>query len=160
MRWQIESRLRREVKFKWIEGSKLIVRNGMTGATGNIYCGLQTRQVEVRTLDEILEGVHPILIKIDVEGYEPEVITGAQRTLQNPSLLALQIETVNKYIKGEVEAAGFHQASYDPFMRHISLSRENSLGAPSNNYLFIRDLDVCADRVAAAARRSVAGHSI
>ena len=39
-RWQIESRLRREVEFKWVEGSKLIVRNGMTGATGNVYCGL------------------------------------------------------------------------------------------------------------------------
>ena len=39
-RWQIESRLRSEVEFDWIEGSKLVVRNGMTGATGNIYCGL------------------------------------------------------------------------------------------------------------------------
>ena len=26
--------------FDWIEGSKLAARNGMTGATGNIYCGL------------------------------------------------------------------------------------------------------------------------
>lgn len=39
-RWQIESRLRDEVVFDWIEGSKLVARNGMTGATGNIYCGL------------------------------------------------------------------------------------------------------------------------
>lgn len=39
-RWQIESRLRKEVVFDWIGGSKLIVRSGMTGATGNIYCGL------------------------------------------------------------------------------------------------------------------------
>ena len=28
------------MEFQWIKGSKLIVRNGMTGATGNIYCGL------------------------------------------------------------------------------------------------------------------------
>jgi hypothetical protein len=40
IRWQIESRLRPEVEFTWIEGSKLVVRNGMTGATGNIHCGL------------------------------------------------------------------------------------------------------------------------
>ena len=32
--------MRSEVEFPWIEGSKLIVRNGMAGATGNIYCGL------------------------------------------------------------------------------------------------------------------------
>jgi len=39
-RWQVESRLRDEVIFNWIDGSKLAARNGMTGATGNIYCGL------------------------------------------------------------------------------------------------------------------------
>ena len=39
-RWQIESRLNKEVEFKWIAGTKLIIRNGMTGATGNVYCGL------------------------------------------------------------------------------------------------------------------------
>jgi hypothetical protein len=39
-RWQVESRLRNEVVFEWIEGSRLVARNGMTGATGNIYCGL------------------------------------------------------------------------------------------------------------------------
>src|SRR5437867_8815488 len=38
--WQIASRLRPEIEFEWIEGAKLIVTRGMTGATGNIYCGL------------------------------------------------------------------------------------------------------------------------
>src|SRR5215813_7657661 len=38
--WQIASRLRTEIEFEWIEGAKLVVSRGMTGATGNIYCGL------------------------------------------------------------------------------------------------------------------------
>ena len=38
--WQIASRLHAEFEFEWIEGAKLIVSRGMTGATGNIYCGL------------------------------------------------------------------------------------------------------------------------
>jgi FkbM family methyltransferase len=38
--WQVRSRVYRETEFHWIGGSKLIVRRGMTGATGNIYCGL------------------------------------------------------------------------------------------------------------------------
>jgi hypothetical protein len=38
--WQIASRLRAEIEFEWIEGAKLIVSRGMTGATGNMYCGL------------------------------------------------------------------------------------------------------------------------
>ena len=38
--WQIRSRLQDEVIFPWIEGQKLVVTKGMTGATGNIYAGL------------------------------------------------------------------------------------------------------------------------
>jgi FkbM family methyltransferase len=39
-RWQIESRLRREVIVPWVDGIRLAARRGMTGATGNIYAGL------------------------------------------------------------------------------------------------------------------------
>src|ERR1700739_1067728 len=38
--WQLTSRLHAEIEFDWIEGAKLLVSRGMTGATGNIYCGL------------------------------------------------------------------------------------------------------------------------
>ena len=34
------SDLRTEIEFRWIEEARLNVRRGMTGATGNIYCGL------------------------------------------------------------------------------------------------------------------------
>ena len=40
VRWQLLSRMKREVEVPWIDGARLIVRRGMTGATGNIYCGL------------------------------------------------------------------------------------------------------------------------
>jgi FkbM family methyltransferase len=39
-RWQVESRLRSEVVVPWVAGTRLAVRRGMHGATGNIYCGL------------------------------------------------------------------------------------------------------------------------
>jgi FkbM family methyltransferase len=39
-RWQIASRLRREVIVPWVGGMRLAARRGMTGATGNIYAGL------------------------------------------------------------------------------------------------------------------------
>ena len=39
-KWQVQSRLQDEVIVDWIGGAKLAVRRGMTGATGNIYCGL------------------------------------------------------------------------------------------------------------------------
>ena len=40
-RWQVRSRLGRgPIAVPWIGGSTLIVDRGMTGATGNVYCGL------------------------------------------------------------------------------------------------------------------------
>ena len=40
IRWQIRSRLQQEVLVPWVNGQRLAVRRGMTGATGNIYAGL------------------------------------------------------------------------------------------------------------------------
>lgn len=39
-RWQVRSRLRPEVVVPWIGPTRLLVRRGMAGATGNVYCGL------------------------------------------------------------------------------------------------------------------------
>ena len=39
--WQLRSRTRGEVLLDWVGGQKLALRNGMRGATGNIYVGLQ-----------------------------------------------------------------------------------------------------------------------
>jgi FkbM family methyltransferase len=38
--WQMRSRIRSEILVQWIEGQRLAVQHGMTGATGNIYLGL------------------------------------------------------------------------------------------------------------------------
>ena len=38
--WRIVSTINKEIYFKWVGGNTLIVSRGMTGATGNIYCGL------------------------------------------------------------------------------------------------------------------------
>ena len=42
--WQIISRLKSVVRVKFATKSALVVRKGMTGATGNIYCGLHEFQ--------------------------------------------------------------------------------------------------------------------
>lgn len=38
--WAVRSRLSRELTLPWIAGQRLVVRSGMTGATGNLYLGL------------------------------------------------------------------------------------------------------------------------
>lgn len=259
-RWQIESRLRDEVVFDWVEGSKLVARNGMTGATGNIYCGLHefvdmafvlhvlrpgdlfvdvganigsytvlasavcgarsiaiepdpgtvqslkrnvevngigdrvtvietavgaeagavrftvgkdttnrvtgeadepTREVKVCTLDDILANKDPLLIKMDVEGYEPQVVGGALATLAKPSLAAVITETTDPTIESCLENCGFVRASYQPFERQIAAVPPPRGGVPaaSNNTLFVR-IDQVRERLKMAIHREVVGVAV
>ena len=251
--WQAASVAREEIEFDWFAGAKLIVRRGMTGATGNIYCGLHefydmgfalhflrpgdlfvdvganvgsytvlaaavcgaeviavepdpsslawlkrnalanrvedrvecveaavgadnavvrltvgrdtmnrvgqgepSREVVQRTLDEIIDGRAPALLKLDVEGYEAQVIAGARQTIANKSLLAIVTETVGEAVRGPLEAAGFRPYSYDPFARTLTSERRAwSIFAP--NALFLREPGAVHRRVDSAPQRSVAG---
>lgn len=50
-------------------------------------------KVPVKTLDEVLVGVElpaPVLLKLDVQGFETEVIAGAQTTLARVGILLLE----------------------------------------------------------------------
>lgn len=255
VRWQIESRLRDEVVFNWIEGSKLVARNGMAGATGNIYCGLhefedmafvlhlmrpedtivdvganigsytilaskvcgaksiavepdpsalralkrnlrangvedrveliqaalgaesgiieftigkdttnriatskdvETQKVPLRTLDEVLAGSNPLIIKMDVEGYEGRVISASLRALQNPSLKAVLIETVDSEVRAILEASGFQKRWYDPFERQLLENHSNGK-QESRNSLYIRDEPESQRRLQTMVKRSVFG---
>jgi len=55
------------------------------------YTG-KTIRVPVVTLDEALQNKMPKLIKIDVEGFETDVLAGAVKTLANPELRAVVME--------------------------------------------------------------------
>src|SRR4051812_13590363 len=50
-------------------------------------------EVDVRTLDDLVGTNVPALVKIDVEGYERPVLMGATRTLADPRLHAVVMET-------------------------------------------------------------------
>lgn len=113
-----------------------------------------SRIVEMRTLDSIVGYRVPVLIKIDVEGYEEHVIRGAQRTLAKPSLLALELETVSTATEELLRDSGFERASYDPFTRTL-VPPTKKFG--ECNALFVRDRSEIAARVKAAVRRSIYG---
>jgi len=64
----------------------------------------QIVEVPIRTLDDVLAGREPVVIKIDVEGFETKVIEGAQKTLANPTLRAVIME-----LNGSGERYGFDE---------------------------------------------------
>jgi len=111
-------------------------------------------EVPVTSLDTMLENLKPTLIKIDVEGYEPQVIEGAIKTLMCDSLLAILLETVNPEIERALKNSGFNSASYDPFERNLLMSANNQL---SSNYLWIKNSDLVIDRCKSAPKQKALG---
>jgi FkbM family methyltransferase len=254
--WQMRSRVQGEVIFPWIEGQRLAVRRGMTGATGNIYLGIHefpdmmlllhflregdlfldigsnigsytvlasgvrrattwafepdpetiralrrnvelngikgrvtihelalgdtdgevlftrgqdttnhvatkgetdVRTVPTKRLDTLLGVNRPSMIKMDVEGFEENVVRGAQGLLADESLKLIELETLTEEIEATFHRNGFARAYYDPFSR--ALSEYPGKLSPSNA-VFVRDWDFVATRLASAPPVNVLDRSI
>lgn len=246
--WQFQSRLKDEVIVDWIEGVKLAARHGMTGVTGNIYCGLhefedmsfflhllrpqdtfvdvganvgsytllasgacgarsiavepdagtirhlrrniainrleslvdiretaigsangtiaftvgadtmnrvaqegdhEVQSVAVTSLDELLGSEAPTAIKLDIEGFEAEALKGAQATLSNPALHAIEMETVDPYCEEQLTGNGFSRYAYNPRARSL----EEVQSGRSANSLFVRNEAEVIERLKSAPVR-------
>lgn len=115
-------------------------------------------EVPVETLDLVLGARVPTMVKIDVEGFEIEVLEGATRTLGADGLRAVLVEMDGRgtaYSVKDLEvdrilrAAGFAPAAYEPFTRVLAPIglEERTIGA---NALFVRGLAGLRDRLRAA----------
>lgn len=125
--------------------------------------GPDKMDVRVVALDDDLPET-PILMKIDVEGFESEVLRGARRLLSDPQLKAVVIElngSGRRYGKNDADihalllAAGFNAYHYSPQAR--SLTPLASLG--DTNTLYCRDLALIEERLRTAAAFNVGGRS-
>lgn len=113
-------------------------------------------EVPVESLDKLLDNLKPTLIKIDVEGFEPEVIAGAKNTLLCNSLLAVLLETVTPEIQEILQESGFESVSYDPFKRELLNKDAKRSG---DNYLWIRHPSLVIERCKTATKHEVLGIS-
>lgn len=118
--------------------------------------------VPVKKMDDIFNTATPSVLKIDVEGFEWQVLHGGQRILSDNALKAIIIE-----INGSGEAYGisndaihsfltgynFAPYSYNPF--HRRFIKQDTYG--DDNTIYIRDLDWAESRVAAAPAYNVFG---
>jgi FkbM family methyltransferase len=122
----------------------------------------QTIRVPVRPLDSILSEESPSIIKIDVEGFETNVLNGAEKTLSKPSLHTVIMELNglgSRYgfdeqnILKKMLDYGFMTYVYEPFSRKlIPLHGKNNT---YENTLFIRNEGEIQNRIAQAPRVSV-----
>jgi FkbM family methyltransferase len=266
VKWQIGSRLiPGRVMYDWVNGSKLIVRSGETGLTGNVYCGLHefpemayllhvlepldvfvdiganvgsytvlacaakgasgycfepvpetferltenlrandlldrvhafniglsdkegelqftigencenhvvngsqsladTVKVKVSSLDVILNGDAPSVMKVDVEGFETPVLAGAHAALSNESLHSVILELngagfrygySEEKILETMAGYGFSAYAYEPFSRTLKvLSGKNRL---SGNTIFVRGINAVLDKIRKTPQQLV-GH--
>ena len=106
-------------------------------------------------------------MKIDVEGFEAEVLAGASNTLRDPSLLALIVENNEDSVKfgfstdrvyNVLTECGFQIASYDPLSRDLALMGTDQV--IRQNSIYVRNLDEVRKRLTSAPAFTVHGRSI
>lgn len=109
--------------------------------------------VDVLSLDELLAEHKPFAMKIDVEGFEKQVLSGAKATLASNTLQAIVIEanvyeqpsgTSEKTALDMLRDAGFASYKYDA--RHRTLEATNGQST-YGNFVFVRDIEMVRERV-------------
>jgi FkbM family methyltransferase len=128
--------------------------------------GEGTIAVDVETLDSTLLGRVPTAIKIDVEGFEAEVIAGASRILSSEQLQAVIVELADSHMarykagRGDVVSALLASGLSGPYWYDPTCRSLIEAGRPDRrkyNQIFIRDKDLVAERLRTSKSYTVHG---
>lgn len=130
----------------------------------------QSMRVEVIALDDFFEKREsPCVVKIDVEGFETEVVHGARGLLARRASLAFLIELAGhgatygydeSVLRKELENHGYIACRYDAKQRKLSRIAEEGSRAASPNMLFVRDMDETRERLESAPAFSLGSYKI
>ncbi len=118
--------------------------------------GVGTTVVKMTTLDKLIPDNNDLkILKIDVEGYEIEVLLGAKELLKNVNLVGILIEIngsgkrfgySDDHIHNQLLEQGYLPYIYNPKLR--VLNKLDSYG--THNTLYIKNLEVVEKRLSTA----------
>jgi FkbM family methyltransferase len=125
-----------------------------------------TINVSIELLDDILQDTKsPILLKIDVEGFETEVIKGASKTLAKSGLKAIIIELNGSGARYGYDEREIHNTlinfDFKPFIynpKARKLTEVEKFG--THNTIYIRDLDFVKQRLMTAAKIKILNNEL
>lgn len=123
---------------------------------------VNTIQVEVKTLDSQVSSVDPLFLKIDVEGFEHNVIQGAQTILSSDNLIALIIELngsgeefghTNEEIHQKLISHNLIPITYNPFTKTIT--QLDNYNKNAGNTIYVKDIEKISKLCKQAPLRTV-----
>jgi FkbM family methyltransferase len=103
---------------------------------------IATQEVPVATLDDLVGPMNGLAVKIDVQGYEDQVVAGGQRTLSSASLIEMELSLTSLYegqwlieeALSELRHMGFELALTENIMPDAMIGRALQL-----NGLFVKE---------------------
>lgn len=119
-----------------------------------------TVDVQIERYDDVIQLERPTLVKMDVEGYETQVLGGMEKALVNDNLKAIIIElngSGKRYgfdeneIHQKLISHGFNPYCYSPFDRKLLKIGKNG----KHNTLYIKDIQFAQKRVMNARKYNI-----
>lgn len=121
-----------------------------------------TTKVEITTLDYELDSNEKYFLKIDVEGFEYNVIEGAKNILSSQNAIALIIEIngsgndfghSDQEIHNKIISLNFTPVAYEPLSRTLRVL--DSYNTHGENTIYVKDVDLMRARCKVAPSRRV-----
>lgn len=124
--------------------------------------GANTSYVEVTTLDKELDLDRHYVIKIDVEGFELEVLKGAKNLLDSGVVKAIIIELngngrtfghTDEEIDEYIRSFGLVGIGYDPKTRKVT--EISGYNTNRNNTIYVRNVEATIEKCSAAPKHTI-----
>jgi len=121
-----------------------------------------TEFFQVTTIDADLTDDGPYFLKIDVEGFEYEVLKGGTNLLKSGNIMAIIVELnhngekfghTNDKIHELLNGYGYTAVSYDPFKRSLKILDSYNHQLP--NTIYVKDIDIISNRCKTAPFRII-----